>query len=151
MHLVLAISPASRYPAGAADGSLKVWDKRKLGPDGGSALFTFNHHTGAVLRAEWSPSAPGELHMPTHQDLLCSPSLQQTWPHITCQHIKICLAALPCSISCHISHVNASRLAWRPILAAKLVTYHMCPPAGLHNLPAFSGCFVCKGLAVSKF
>ena len=101
MHLVLAISPASCYPAGAADGSLKVWDKRKLGPDGGSALFTFNHHTGAVLRAEWSPSAPGELHMPTHQDLLCSPSLQQTWPHITCQHIKICLAARPCSKSCH--------------------------------------------------
>ena len=47
--------------AGAADGSLKIWDKRKLGPDGGNALFTFNHHTGAVLRAEWSPSSPGEL------------------------------------------------------------------------------------------
>ena len=44
---------------GAADGSLKVWDKRKLGADGGSALFTFAHHTGAVLRAEWSPSHPG--------------------------------------------------------------------------------------------
>ena len=62
LHLV----PAACSPAGAADGSLKVWDKRKLGPDGGSALFTFNHHTGAVLRAEWSPSAPGELHMPIH-------------------------------------------------------------------------------------
>ena len=24
-------------------------------------MFTFNHHTGAVLRAEWSPSAPGEV------------------------------------------------------------------------------------------
>ena len=48
--------------AGAADGSLKVWDKRKLAADGGGhALFTFNHHTGAVLRAEWSPSAPGEV------------------------------------------------------------------------------------------
>ena len=46
---------------GAADGSLKVWDKRKLAADGGGhALFTFNHHTGAVLRAEWSPSAPGD-------------------------------------------------------------------------------------------
>lgn len=46
--------------AGAADGSLKVWDKRKLTQEGGHALFTFNYHTGPVLRAEWSPSAPGE-------------------------------------------------------------------------------------------
>ncbi len=82
--------PASCYPAGAADGSLKVWDKRKLGPDGGNALFTFNHHTGAVLRAEWSPSAPGELHMPAHQDLL---------------------AAHPCSKPGHISHVLIGRIA----------------------------------------
>lgn len=50
---------------GAADGSLKVWDKRKLGADGGSALFTFAHHTGAVLRAEWSPSHPGGCDTPT--------------------------------------------------------------------------------------
>lgn len=48
--------------AGAADGSLKVWDKRKLGADGGSALFTFALHTGAVLRAEWSPSHPGRVY-----------------------------------------------------------------------------------------
>ena len=54
----------STCPAGAADGSLKVWDKRKLAADGGGhALFTFNHHTGAVLRAEWSPSAPGGVSM----------------------------------------------------------------------------------------
>ena len=51
---------------GAADGSLKVWDKRKLGADGGSALFTFALHTGAVLRAEWSPSYPGRPSVDRH-------------------------------------------------------------------------------------
>ena len=64
---LLSLTPTScpytfpaHCPAGAADGSLKVWDKRKLAADGGGhALFTFNHHTGAVLRAEWSPTAPG--------------------------------------------------------------------------------------------
>lgn len=70
----LTLQPLS---AGAADGSLKVWDKRKLTADGGGhALFTFNHHTAAVLRAEWSPSAPGSFHM-----LQAYSSLMPAMPH----------------------------------------------------------------------
>ena len=58
---MMCVAKCEMHCAGAADGSLKVWDKRKLGAEGGHALFTFNHHTGAVLRAEWSPGAPGQL------------------------------------------------------------------------------------------
>lgn len=66
--MLTAANPFEPLSVGAADGSLKVWDKRKLAADGGGhALFTFNHHTGAVLRAEWSPSAPGEHEMLHHQ------------------------------------------------------------------------------------
>ncbi|KAL3137237.1 hypothetical protein ABBQ32_006786 [Trebouxia sp. C0010 RCD-2024] len=64
---------------GAADGSLKVWDKRKLAADGGGhALFTFNHHTGAVLRAEWSPSAPGVLASGGEDRRVCVWDLEKT-------------------------------------------------------------------------
>jgi WD40 repeat protein len=45
--------------AGAADGSLKVWDRRKL-PATGSApdgtLATFSYHSEAIMRVEWHPT-----------------------------------------------------------------------------------------------
>lgn len=40
---------------GAADGSLKLWDRRK--PD--SPLFAFHHHDAAVTVVEWSPQQSG--------------------------------------------------------------------------------------------
>ncbi|WIA34025.1 hypothetical protein OEZ86_012406 [Tetradesmus obliquus] len=47
---------------GAADGSLKVWDRRKLpangaAPDG--TLHTFAYHSEAIMRVEWHPSERG--------------------------------------------------------------------------------------------
>ncbi len=44
---------------GAADGSLKVWDRRKLSSSGVApeAVFSCQHHTAPIMRLEWSPSA----------------------------------------------------------------------------------------------
>jgi histone-binding protein RBBP4 len=45
---------------GAADGSLRVWDRRKLGAggEGGSApLKAFTFHRDAIMRVEWHPTA----------------------------------------------------------------------------------------------
>eukprot|EP00879_Flechtneria_rotunda_P023159 GHRR01024485.1.p1 GENE.GHRR01024485.1~~GHRR01024485.1.p1 ORF type:complete len:209 (+),score=74.26 GHRR01024485.1:1872-2498(+) len=49
---------------GAADGSLKVWDKRKLplnGSTAGGSLHTFVYHTDAIMRVEWHPTEKGIL------------------------------------------------------------------------------------------
>lgn len=45
---------------GAADGTLKIWDRRKLGPKD-TALFTFDLHTEALMHVEWCPHRPGVL------------------------------------------------------------------------------------------
>jgi len=44
--------------AGAADGGLKVWDKRNTG----QAAFSFDTHTSPLLRVEWAnyPKNPGD-------------------------------------------------------------------------------------------
>jgi len=50
---------------GAADGSLKVWDRRKLSYGGGNGgkdvLKVFSFHTDAIMRVEWHPTAQGVL------------------------------------------------------------------------------------------
>ena len=45
--------------AGAADGSLKVWDRRNTG----KAAFSLDMHTSPLLRVEWAnyPNNPGEV------------------------------------------------------------------------------------------
>lgn len=47
--------------AGAADGTIKVWDTRQLGGANPPALHTFSMHTEAVMRVEWSPHRAGGL------------------------------------------------------------------------------------------
>ncbi|KAK9843200.1 hypothetical protein WJX74_008572 [Apatococcus lobatus] len=46
---------------GAADGSLKVWDRRKLSSASAEsppeALFSCQHHSAPIMRLEWSPTA----------------------------------------------------------------------------------------------
>ena len=47
--------------AGAADGTLKVWDRRKLGLEGSpQALFSLALHKQAIMRVEFMPTAPGQ-------------------------------------------------------------------------------------------
>ncbi|KIY91880.1 wd-repeat protein [Monoraphidium neglectum] len=45
---------------GAADGSLRVWDRRKLTGSsthkGAAAVKVFKQHTEAIMRIEWHPS-----------------------------------------------------------------------------------------------
>jgi hypothetical protein len=41
--------------AGAADGSVKVWDRRALG----GALHTFALHASPIMRVEWAPYRKG--------------------------------------------------------------------------------------------
>jgi len=49
---------------GAADGSLKVWDRRKLPANGAAAVastaavHSFTFHKDAIMRVEWHASAP---------------------------------------------------------------------------------------------
>eukprot|EP00891_Asterochloris_glomerata_P005462 jgi/Astpho2/5462/fgenesh1_pm.00077_%23_3_t len=40
---------------GASDGSVRVWDRRRMGGVGAQSLHSFGLHTGAVMRVEWSP------------------------------------------------------------------------------------------------
>lgn len=47
--------------AGAADGTIKVWDARQLGGANPPALHTFSMHTEAVMRVEWCPHRAGGL------------------------------------------------------------------------------------------
>ncbi|KAK9818074.1 hypothetical protein WJX72_006679 [[Myrmecia] bisecta] len=56
---------------GSADGSLKVWDRRKLdGP--ASALFAWKkHHKAPVMRVEWSPTAASVLASGGDDHLIC--------------------------------------------------------------------------------
>ncbi|KAK9855790.1 hypothetical protein WJX84_011228 [Apatococcus fuscideae] len=43
---------------GAADGSLKVWDRRKLSSSSApEAIFSCQHHSEPIMRLEWSPTA----------------------------------------------------------------------------------------------
>ena len=48
-------SQAGHITAGAADGALKVWDKRKLD----QAAFSFDVHSRALMRVEWASYGPG--------------------------------------------------------------------------------------------
>lgn len=52
--------PACKF-AGAADGTIKVWDSRQLGSSNAPALHTFAVHTEAVMRVEWCPHRAGGL------------------------------------------------------------------------------------------
>eukprot|EP00884_Botryococcus_braunii_P018332 jgi/Botrbrau1/5182/Bobra.0172s0052.1 len=45
---------------GAADGTLKVWDPRKMS-SAKDALFSFTEHTNPIMRVEWGPYKPGIL------------------------------------------------------------------------------------------
>ena len=48
--------------AGAADGTLKVWDRRKLGLEGTpQAMLSLALHKQAIMRVEFMPTAPGQL------------------------------------------------------------------------------------------
>lgn len=50
-----ALPPNSPAPAGAADGTLRVWDRRKTA----SPAFSFHHHSQAVTVVEWCPQQAG--------------------------------------------------------------------------------------------
>lgn len=52
---------------GAADGTLKVWDRRK--PD--AAAFAFHHHSAAATVVEWSPHSAGAFASAGEDRLLC--------------------------------------------------------------------------------
>ncbi len=43
------------WDAGAADGSVKVWDTRHLK----DAMHTFKLHDSAIMRVEWAPYKKG--------------------------------------------------------------------------------------------
>lgn len=46
---------------GASDGSVRVWDRRRMGGVGAQSLHSFGLHTGAVMRVEWSPQVGSAL------------------------------------------------------------------------------------------
>ncbi|KAK9814957.1 hypothetical protein WJX73_003132 [Symbiochloris irregularis] len=61
LHCVDWCGKDTHYLAtGAADGSVKVWDKRRLGVNHGP-LHTFTLHRQATMRVEWAPWQSGVL------------------------------------------------------------------------------------------
>ncbi len=66
-------------PPGAADGSLRIWDRRKLSGNaahkGSAAVKIFKQHSEAIMRIEWHPSdkVGGGLW------LICSVGLREGW------------------------------------------------------------------------
>ena len=58
------------YHAGAADGSVKVWDRRNLS----TALHSFRPHNKPIMRVEWAPYKKGEAltHAPHYRGPLLS-------------------------------------------------------------------------------
>ena len=52
---------------GAADGSLRVWDRRRAD----TALFSFHHHAAAAMHVEWSPHRPGVFASGGDDRLVC--------------------------------------------------------------------------------
>ena len=52
---------------GAADGGVRVWDRRRLQ----SAALTLTHHNGAVTNVEWSPHRAGVFASGDDDGLLC--------------------------------------------------------------------------------
>lgn len=52
---------------GAADGSVRVWDRRKLQPP----VVVLNHHNGAVTNVEWSPHVASVFASGDDDGLLC--------------------------------------------------------------------------------
>lgn len=52
---------------GAADGTVKVWDRRR--PDG--AVHSFHHHSAAAMHVEWSPHRAGVFASGGEDRLIC--------------------------------------------------------------------------------
>jgi len=63
---------------GAADGGLKVWDKRNTG----QAAFSFDTHTSPLLRVEWAnyPKNPGVLASGGEDGIICVWDLKSAQP-----------------------------------------------------------------------
>jgi hypothetical protein len=77
------------WPAGGADGSLKVWDKRNVD----KAAFSFHTHTSPLLRVEWANYAcnPGEGLSPSPNHIvLC---LLQNSSHLNVNLPIVCSSA----------------------------------------------------------
>ncbi len=55
---------------GAADGSLRIWDRRKIGGKD-AALFTFDLHTEALMHVEWCPHRPGVVASCGEDKVIC--------------------------------------------------------------------------------
>ena len=62
-------SYAGHILAGAADGGLKVWDKRKLD----QAAFSFGVHSRALMRVEWASYGSGRQTQIVHKKNMCLP------------------------------------------------------------------------------
>ena len=54
--------------AGAADGTVKVWDRRALG----GALHTFALHSSPIMRVEWAPYRKGAHRTHAHMNVFPS-------------------------------------------------------------------------------
>jgi hypothetical protein len=95
-HYALRVPLHSLNPAGAADGSLKVWDRRKLPASGAAAaaadacLHVFAFHRDAIMRVEWHASA--KVGMPLEW-----PAARASTAAAAAAVLGLCISALYCT------------------------------------------------------
>ena len=101
-----AVLKVSYHATGAADGSLRIWDRRKIGGKD-AALFTFDLHTEALMHVEWCPHRPGVV-ASCGEDKVHDNRLRrmQVAPNVVLEPESWCLTApscsnLTCSSACH--------------------------------------------------
>lgn len=84
--------------AGAADGTVKVWDRRRLS----EALHTFKLHDSPINRVEWAPYKPGNGRVN-----LCGP-IHSGMPHLVPLHLAHLVDAEAWSVQVRAPEVTAS-------------------------------------------
>jgi len=107
-------SSAAPILAGAADGTLQVWDRRKAS----SPVFSFHHHSQAVTVVEWCPQQAG-VFSSAGEDR-CGPG---------CGGVRGERACRAGALS------RACKLQAAGILLLSIVPRLMLPPAAAHPLP----------------
>ncbi|CAD7696557.1 unnamed protein product [Ostreobium quekettii] len=117
LHCVDWSSLDEYLATGCADGSLKIWDRRKFGA-ATDVVKTFPMHRKAVLRVEWSPHKAGVLASSGEDCVICVMDLnQKPGRQVESQEIKRIKRAVPQELLFqHVGHRSmVVDFQWNPL------------------------------------